>query len=197
MIRQTQHNRGRDVIRTEQIDDQVPLHNTLLHITENNDRRSNLSNTKVLHRRSKRIIRIRRPRFNLPKDLAIRQHLRRHNLLGPIPLRRIKHRLIEDVVIPKQRVGAAQAGVVLEHVVLVQVVEGEEGGVGLWVRDDGLLPHELAQRSVEVEPVFQSVDGVELCDVAAVAREEAVVRERVHHGAGAADWTGCGLVVWM
>lgn len=68
----------------------------------------------------------------------------------------------------------------------MRVLQGKPCGVRVWVCREGHLEHRLGEREVEVESILQSCLDVLFCQVQAVAVEEAMVCERVHHGTGAA-----------
>lgn len=77
----------------------------------------------------------------------------------------------------------------------VELLECEEGRVGFRVGKDGLVPHQAGELGVKVQAVTEAFDYVVFGEVAAVAGEEAVVREGVEHGTGATDWDMLVLVV--
>lgn len=113
--------------------------------------------------------------------------LRRDRVRGP-PLSSLsEHGGVVEMVVAEVSVGTRQTGVVLEHVVHIELVEGEEGGVELWVGDDGLVPHDAGKGAIEVQAIFKSFDGIIPGDVTTVTGEVAVVGECVEHRAGAAD----------
>lgn len=108
-------------------------------------------------------------------------------------------------------VHAGETCIVFEYVVLVQmgtcvkvstldvclssqVSQCEECRVRLGVGNDGLIPHQRSQCGVEVQTISQTFYGVLFCDVAAVAGDEAVVGEGVHHWARTSDCESVSMV---
>lgn len=156
-------------------------------VAEDENRGSQLAEAERLGVGREAVRRVERLGGDLARDLAHGQLVGVEGVLGPVADRLLEHGLVEDVVVAEEGVGAADAGVVLQDVVLVQHVEGEEGRVGLWVDDDGLLEHDRPQRLVEVDAVLEGLDDGVLRQVASVVREVPVVRQGVHHGARAAD----------
>jgi hypothetical protein len=103
--------------------------------------------------------------------------------------------------------GLPETRVVLEDVVAVELVAGdivlvcvfcghrtrahdvqrEPGGIGIRVGRKSHLEHRLGQGRVEVKAVLQSFDYDVFGEVEAVAVEETVVCQSVHHG----TWPSC------
>jgi hypothetical protein len=177
----------------------IPLTEKVLHkrtvdiasrkITKSDDGRGYFSKTELFHCSGEGIIRVRRTTLQLPIDLAVRQLLGRDRLVGPPLLALVEHGLVEVVIVAKVCVGPTQACIMLKHAMYIQHLQCKEGGVWLRVCDDGLLPHELPKRSIEVESILETGNHVHFGEVASVAGKKAVVSERVEHRAWAAD---CG-----
>lgn len=76
----------------------------------------------------------------------------------------------------------------LEDVVDVELVECEEGCVLGRVDEDGLLPHDGREGSIEAHALSEGRDGIFEGDVAATAGEVAVVGECIKTGAWSTHW---------
>jgi len=81
-----------------------------------------------------------------------------------------------------------ETGVMLEHVVVAEVVEGKGCRVGLGVGAQREVEEEPAEGFVDVEGVKQGVFGVFFGDVLACVGEEAVVCEGVEHRTGGSHY---------
>lgn len=160
---------------TKEVLDQFPGDRPLCHISESDNRRSNLTKAELFRCCRECVVRVDRATLNLSKDLTMRQLLRRHCFINPPLLTSIKHRLIKHMVVAQERVGAAQACVMLQDVVSVQVVEREEGGIWLGVCDNSLLPHEFCERAIEIQAAIEAGDGVGFSDITAIAGEKSMI----------------------
>lgn len=76
----------------------------------------------MLDRVCEPVLGVERLGVDLPRDLGVGHVRRRDERLRPVAPRLVEDGLVEDVVAAEEGVGAAQAGVVLEDVVPVEVV---------------------------------------------------------------------------
>lgn len=90
------------------------------------------------------------------------------DLIGPEANRLFKDCLVENVIVAKISILATDTRIVFEEIVDVELVECEEGGVGLWVDNDCLFKHELCQTGFKVEASAQTGYHICLCQVATV-----------------------------
>lgn len=104
-------------------------------------------------------------------DLGHSQSVGVEYFVGPVAQRLFKDCLVEDVVVSKECILTAETRIVFEKVVDIKLVKCEEGGIGLWVGNDCLCPHELCQTRIEVESVAQPSNNVCLGQVAAICKE--------------------------
>jgi len=161
---------------TKEVLHQRAVDSTLLKRTKGDDRRCDFTQTELFGRSGEGVVWVRCSALQLTEDLGVGQHLSCHHLFRPPLLRYIVYRLVENVVVAKCRIGTRQAGVVLEDIVNVELFESEESRVRFWIGNDCLLPHKRAERRVEVQTIFQTLDYVLLGKVTAIAGKKAVVR---------------------
>lgn len=173
---------------TEEILDECSVDGGCRHVAKDNDGSRHFAQAELLRCLGEGVVGVERLGRDLACDLAHGQLVGIENVLGPVLNGLVKDGLVEDVVVAKGRVAAAHTGVVLEHVVDIEHVEREEGGIGLRVGNEGHLEHERPQGRVKVDAIVQGADDDLFGQVTAVVGEEAVVRKGVHHGAGATDY---------
>jgi hypothetical protein len=76
----------------------------------------------VLHRVGESVLGVERLGLDLPRNLGVGHVRRGDDGLGPVAASLVEDGLVEDVVAAEESVGAAEAGVMLEDVVAVEVV---------------------------------------------------------------------------
>ena len=135
----------------EEIIDQILGHGDLFDVSERDDRRGDLAETELLGRAREGVVGIEGFALHLAVDLRVGEHVCGDGRGCPEGAADVEDGFVEDVVRAEESVGAREGGVVLEHVVNVEVVEREIGSVGLGVRDDGHVEHEFCEGGIEVQ----------------------------------------------
>jgi hypothetical protein len=110
---------------TKEVFDQRPIHRRRLEVSKRNKRRRHLAQAEALDRVGEAVLGVERLGVDLPRDLGVGHVRRRDERLGPVAPRLVEDGLVEDVVAAEEGVGAAEAGVVLEDVVPVEMVTGD------------------------------------------------------------------------
>ncbi len=174
---------------TEEKLDNRPVDGRGVERAEHDDRSGNLAQTEGLDGLGEGVGGVNSSRVDLSDQLPIGKLFGVEDVFGLVCGSLSKDVGVEDVVVAEVGVEPAHACIVLEDVVAVELVEGEEGGVGAGVGRQSLLEHDLCEGLVEAECRVQGVHDLAFGEVLAVVSEEAMVGQRVHHRAWAANYT--------
>jgi len=176
---------GKTFVFEEKLDNR-PVDGRGVERAEHDDRSGNLAQTEGLDGLGEGVGGVNSSRVDLSDQLPIGKLFGVEDVFGLVCGSLSKDVGVEDVVVAEVGVEPAHACIVLEDVVAVELVEGEEGGVGAGVGRQSLLEHDLCEGLVEAECRVQGVHDLAFGEVLAVVSEEAMVGQRVHHRAWAA-----------
>lgn len=95
------------ITHTEEILHQRPIHSDLLDVPERDHGGHDLAQAELLRRQGEDVRRVVRLGAQLARDLAVGEHLGRHERRRPPLLRLVEHRRVEDVVVAEVGIRAA------------------------------------------------------------------------------------------
>lgn len=97
---------------TEEVFDEILLDCAGDHVTEDNNRGSNLSKTEVLDASGESVVRVEGPGGDLTRNLAVGQLFGVEDGVSPVGPGLVEDTLVEDMVVAKEGVGATRTKVV-------------------------------------------------------------------------------------
>lgn len=153
---------------TEKVFDQSPVDCRCRTVTKGDDGSQQLAEREILGRRSERVRRVEGLGGDLAPDLGHGETVGINDLVGPVVNCFLENGLVEDVVVSKVEILAADTRIVLEDIMDIELVQREVSGIGLRVDENRLLPHERRQIRIEVEAVAQTSHDVVFRQVTAV-----------------------------
>jgi hypothetical protein len=89
----------------------------------------------------------------------------------------------------KRRHNLPQTRIMFQDVVVAECIEAPSRGVRCQIRREREVEEQLCEIIADVETCREGVLDNRKSEVAPFMREEAVVRQRVQHGARASSWT--------